>query len=720
MTTTTSAAYSLDSKEVQEAREFSIPLMSTTFALFPCGHPEDPHAPRSEGWQNTRLDPFLNPRHLPKAYGVLLTANYFVLDVDPTKFRNGVNQLDELWKKLELGPIESFIVTSGRGGAHIYFKKPPGVSLPGKVPGFPAIDIKTHGGYVLGPGSVSGKKTGLVNGGLYYIERGSPRTIKEAPPELLEYLTRDRVIDTSEGVVDDSPATQSRFISFLMRCDASGTYAKACEGRQYGLSEKVVGDLLLEYFNPRRPVQHAEHALREKVRHAFKYGQNNPGSSNPHADFKNYEPTPSEKPRESTTLKAPKYRVFWDTEHTKSGEVYKSTLRNCVNFFFLEPMPDDPNPLYELIRYNEFSCEIEFTRPAPWHTSANPVTAWTDTDTVQLKLWLGRNRVFSSSTQIFHEAVVAVAHMYSYNPPLDWFESLKWDGVKRIDSLLSVYAGAMDNAYTREVSRIIMLAATARIYQPGCKFDYVVVLEGLQDLGKSLFIKTLAGPWFGEFTIDTQNKDTIANMLGCLLIEMAEMDSLKRLTDVSAMKAFITRSTDRFRKPYDKFSSNVPRRSIFLGTINPDGVGYLIDTTGNRRFLPVHVTKMAIGALERDREQLFAEAVYRYKQGENWHIADDRLKRLAKEEQSKRAYTDSWVDAIEDYLESDEAKNQKSFTIHEIAWAALSIVPKRVSKIEEQRISRALTQLGFTKSRGSVNGKQRRSWSRQNARLEGI
>ncbi len=185
---------------------------------------------------------------------------------------------------------------------------------------------------------------------------------------------------------------------------------------------------------------------------------------------------------------------------------------------------------------------------------------------------------------------------------------LKWDGVPRDEKLLVDYAHAEDNPLNRAIGKLLLIAMARRILQPGCKYDYMVILQGPEGRLKSSFFKELAGEDFFEesLTFGADAKKIMENTAGKWLAEIAELSGLNA-KDIEHIKALITRTEDWARLAYGYFAESAPRQFVLVGTTNDEV--FLRDAPGNRRYLPVGVTDIDIEALRRDREQLFAEAV---------------------------------------------------------------------------------------------------------------
>ena len=237
-------------------------------------------------------------------------------------------------------------------------------------------------------------------------------------------------------------------------------------------------------------------------------------------------------------------------------------------------------------------------------------------------------------------AAQSLCDQNSFNPVVEYLGLLKWDGVKRVDRWLARYLGAQDTPLNRAIGRLLLVAMVRRAKQPGCKFDFVPILEGPQDIGKSLAIKALAGE--ENFTdVDPTHLDEKGQqetLAGVWIAELCELSGMKK-ADIDKTKAFITRTNDRARAAYGRFVTDQPRACIFVGTTNE--INYLRDMTGNRRFWPVKVSKIDIGALTRDRDQLFAEAALIEAGGEPLILPAD-LHADAKAEQEGRVVEDPW------------------------------------------------------------------------------
>jgi hypothetical protein len=302
----------------------------------------------------------------------------------------------------------------------------------------------------------------------------------------------------------------------------------------------------------------------------------------------------------------------------------------------------------------------------------------------------------------------------AFDPITDYLSGLVWDGVERLDEWLITYGGAKDDAYVREVGAKFLIAAVRRAFQPGCKFDYMPIFEGDEGRGKSSVGAILAGAAYFTDSIPIHSHEprhTIEALRGKWICEAAELASIKRTQDVETVKAWLSRSTDTAALKWERDSTGVPRRFVVFGTTNPDGTGYFDQRTGNRRFWPIRVDGFDLEAVARDRDNLWAEAVWRERAGESLEISPD-VKSLAKVEQEAREVTDAWEDLLaewaavtydQEFLKSTAPRIVQG-PMARIAEVVLRIEPSRLTRPDQLRIGVALTRLGFKKEH-TRNGK---------------
>jgi len=240
----------------------------------------------------------------------------------------------------------------------------------------------------------------------------------------------------------------------------------------------------------------------------------------------------------------------------------------------------------------------------------------------------------------------------SYHPIKDYLRNLRWDRTERLDYLLLDYFGAEDNLYHREAIRKMLVAAVARIMNPGCKFDLVLTLVGEQGTKKSTFIKKLGKEWYSDTFMTVQGKEALEQIQGAWLIEMAELSGLRK-AEVESVKHFISKQEDMFRPAYARAAETFPRQCVFFGTTNKKD--FLTDPSGNRRFMPVDVIKSNIkkdvfSDLDSEVDQIWAEAYYLFQKKESLFLSKE-AETIARNEQINHSEMDERKGIIEQYLD---------------------------------------------------------------------
>lgn len=375
----------------------------------------------------------------------------------------------------------------------------------------------------------------------------------------------------------------------------------------------------------------------------------------------------------------------------------KSTLRNVMHV--LEHFMGGG-----LIGFNEFSSRPYFLKDTEYGGKAGRELS--DKDDLALKHFLATKYRFEPSKETCFEAHTLIAHQYRFHPVKSYLEGLKWDGVPRLDSWLTeAFSASGPEDYLAAVSRKVMTAAVARIFEPGCKFDYMLVLEGNQGEGKSMSLGILASrPWFTDNLGDIHNKDVVDQMTGKWIIEIGELAAI-RGRENEAVKSFLTRQVDRVRLSYGRRSEDFPRQSIFIGSTNAQE--YFTDETGNRRYWPVKVGGSNRKWLKDNRDQLWAEAMVRYELGEDLYLTPE-LEAIARKEQDKRFEVDEW----ETEIKALTLKNPDDVFTTTQLWRAVNITAGNghPPMAESKRIARIMHRLKFQRANRRVDGVQAKAW----------
>lgn len=376
-----------------------------------------------------------------------------------------------------------------------------------------------------------------------------------------------------------------------------------------------------------------------------------------------------------------------------------------------------------LFRLDEFSNRVAMRRPPPWSGSSQD--EFTELDGVELAAWLGKGGSdngyeLSVKSSLVVEVVEAVARRHRFHPVRDYLRDLEWDGVERIPSLFPAHCDTADDAYHRRVAVIFMLSAVARILQPGCKVDTMLVLEGEQGLGKTRVTQTLFGGdrWYMDAQRSPAEKDFYQDIVGKWGVEIGEMTSFSK-AEANKVKQTLSATSDTYRPSYGRYSRTFPRQCVFVGTTNEDE--WQRDHTGGRRFLPVRVMRVDVEAIAEIRGLLWAEAVARLDRGENWWELPDR----AKDEQDQRYTEDAWAQPVLVWLsglappttyerlrfaERHVQGHLTEVTTADVMTRALHIDTGRVDRQGQMRVGAILTRWGWRKYRTTKYGRQAWLW----------
>ncbi|MFK7695389.1 VapE domain-containing protein [Paenibacillus sp. HJGM_3] len=309
-----------------------------------------------------------------------------------------------------------------------------------------------------------------------------------------------------------------------------------------------------------------------------------------------------------------------------------------------------------VLAYDAFGNAEVVRKPLPWRDRERPhkeYEPWLGADDKRLQHWFSKVYSMRASTTI-QNAFTEVVHMHKFHPIKEYIESFQWDGQPRLERVFIDYLGAEDSHYVRQVTRKMLLAAVARLYRPGCKFDEMLVLVGPQGAGKSSLLAKLGRDWFSDSLRTFENKEAGEHLQAGWIFEIGELSAMKK-SEVDEVKAFLSKTEDRYRVAYDRQVSEFPRKCVFFGTTNTRD--FLRDETGNRRFWPVdvdpararlnhweHLTDDVVG-------QIWAEALHLFKAGESLAL-DREAAEAAKHEQAAHLEIDPREGIIQEWLET--------------------------------------------------------------------
>lgn len=326
--------------------------------------------------------------------------------------------------------------------------------------------------------------------------------------------------------------------------------------------------------------------------------------------------------------------------NSKTGEC-EPTQNNALLILLNDPA------LKGAFGYDQFAEAPKRKRAVPWrpgerfHADSRGLE-WTDLDDAGLRWYMQSTWLFRSDKDL-QQALEQAMHANAFHAVREYLAPLEWDGTPRLDTMLSDYFGVEDTVYTRAVSRKWMTAAVARVMNPGCKFDCVLVIVGGQGIGKSTFAAIISKGWYNDSIVDMGSKDGYASLHGNWIIELSELASLKR-SDVESVKSFVSKREDTYRAAYARRTTTTKRQCVFFGTTNE--LEFLRDRTGERRFWPVSATRpLDREGLQENIDQLWAEAKVRYEQNEYLDLgrAEER---------------DGWYEVVKRHVVQDELEGR--------------------------------------------------------------
>lgn len=407
---------------------------------------------------------------------------------------------------------------------------------------------------------------------------------------------------------------------------------------------------------------------------------------------------------------------------TEKGAV-KAVRENAV--LCLDGHPDSGLPgepaVQGVIGFNEFTNDVVKLKAPPWGTGAG---VWQEEDELELGAWMAHEQWLPSMPRTtLEEAVVVVSKRHRYHPVREYLASVRgrWDGQRRLSTWLRRVCMVEDefddesplHRYLSRVGTWFVMAMCARVLTPGCKFDFMLILEGAQGVGKSTAARILGGDWFADSGLVLGEKDAYQNLQGIWCYEIGELDAFSR-SEVTKVKQFVSSAKDRFRASFDRRAKDYPRQLVFIGTTNEDH--YLTDPTGNRRFWPVRVEQpIDLQWLRENRDQLFAEALKYVEAGERFHPTHREQRELFDPQQQARAVEGAIESAVQRYLYDENQKvgmsGENGTLVNEVALidllqrVGIGIEKLGPGRFHEKQAASALRKLGWALHRSSKPGR---------------
>ena len=330
----------------------------------------------------------------------------------------------------------------------------------------------------------------------------------------------------------------------------------------------------------------------------------------------------------------------------------------------------------------------------------------TDHDSNQLLDFMQRAlKLHKMSITMVEQAIATHSKRNIRNEPREWLESLEWDKRPRLTSFFQDAMGVKDNPYVQSVGHNFWVSMVARIYRPGCQVDNMVYLIGKQGIFKTSALRAIGGKWYTEAHASVTDKDFYLAMQGAMLIEIAELDAFTK-ADANTLKKVVSCKVDRYRTPYGRITQDHPRQCIFAGTTNDPRP---IREFGARRAWPLHCNNIDLGMITELREQYFAEAVHRFKQGEPWWEVPVDETRLAQENAREM---DELEGMIGEWLEGSHFDGpREETTLQEVFDQVVKTTEgTKMSMREQRRIATILRTLGWEQAQVRKGERVRRVW----------
>ena len=363
------------------------------------------------------------------------------------------------------------------------------------------------------------------------------------------------------------------------------------------------------------------------------------------------------------TPEPPRIRVAPD-QNSWRERLLKQSVKDKKTHQWVDVILSNPSNAIKILRnhpqwrgvlaWDAFGERILKLRTPPWIEEAAPqaieLGPLEEEDVCRIIDWFACEERMAMSALDIRMSVPVVAKANAFHPVREYLKSIKWDGTERLPTWLAVYCGTQPTSYHGAIGTRWMISAVARVAEPGCQVDCMLILEGKQGTGKSSAFRALVPhpSMFSETGVNLGDKDSYQCLHGVWLYLLDELDSVKR-GETTRVKNFITSPKDRYRPSYGHIARDFYRQNIFCGTT--DGDEYLVDRAGNRRFWPARVVRaIDVRAITRDRDQLWAEALVRYERGEPWHVDTPSLRSLCEGEQAERMQSDGWDEIVAEWL----------------------------------------------------------------------
>lgn len=618
--------------------------------------------------------------------GIATGAGLIVIDIDPR--HGGDDGFDDL--KARLGPLpETVEACTGSGGRHVYLSVPEGVTVRNSASQLaPGVDVRGEGGYVVAAPSTH------ISGRVYGWElssRPGEVDVAPAPQAWLDALTRKPKLRVLAGGNGGDIVEGSRNETLFKR---------GCSMRAAGFDELAITAALLAENDSRcnPPLDPAE--VKSIAASAARY---QPGLSPEYQAKKDEAQAKRGKATAPASDVAPADGADSDSEDSGTipssdwlAELYQTKTGQTRNTFanLCTILRNDAR--YKTLRHNEMTATPEL--------EGVPVS---DAKLALIREEIERNYGISPASDSLAQGILGVASKTTYHPVREYLEGLTWDNTPRLSDITETMLDARPSEINNAMVRAWFISAVARAYRPGCKVDTCLVLVGPQGARKSSFFRALGGKWFADTAIDLESKDAMLQINSAWIYELGELDHVTSRAHAGRIKSFMTSQQDKYRLPFGRTVSAVPRSNVIVGSTNE--AQFLMDPTGSRRFWCVTVGRIDVAAVEDARDQLWAEAVAAFKANETWWL-NDTLEAEHRDASETYAVIDPWEDIIRAAI--DTMPEGDAITTKQLLVGTLAIEPGRIRKPDEMRLGAVLRRLGYERRVIRDGSEVKRVWHR--------
>lgn len=606
-----------------------------------------------------------------------------VIDIDGPDGELGIRNLEG-----RLGPLPvGYYVTTARG-RHVYLTIPPGVQVPNRAKIAPEVDVRGEGGYVVGPGSVH-PDTGEI-----YEQHGENPS--SAPASWLDWVVSrpERTDPAQPKSSPDNAYRRNLLRKAIMRMESAAEgerndrlNAEAYACAQYGI-DRALAEAELTAAAARAGLVGPE------VAKTFGSGWKS-GAAHPK------EPpgrtlvlaVSNGQTEQRAKLNITREDPLAQLRRNEDGNV-RNTLGNAVILV---------DSLGKLFAFDMFKSRPMVMRRPPWPDVAERYPRpLRDSDSTRCAQWIEMQYGTAIKRGCVTDAIDALAEVNPFDPLKDYLLGLTWDGIERCESWLTDLFGVQRSPLTEQFARRWLVSAAARGLTPGCQADHMLVLEGGQGKGKSTGLAALAGAeWFSDEALDVRSKDAALALHGIWIFEWGELASMNR-REVNDVKNYLTRKEDRYRPPYGRQRVDVPRRTVFAGSNNDHD--WHRDASGGRRFWPVVCGSVRVDLVHKIRDQLWAEAVHRFKKGEQWYLECQEMMDAAAEQIDERFEAHPWEERILTYIQGRTPISTADIL------DGIGIPIRDQVRSAEMVVAQTLKRAGYTQRREIVVGVRARRW----------